>query len=68
MVGRSVSILKMTEGEKKKYARVVYKSVSLRRVLDRLRKHYRAEREPKSLVVPVSLRAPHILEMTLQLH
>jgi hypothetical protein len=56
----------MNEHEKsKKYARLVFKNVSLGRVLDKLRKHYEAENQPKSLVIPYVLTCAAYLESKL---
>lgn len=56
----------MRKSEKsKKYARLVFKSVSLGRVLDKLRKHYEAEHQPESLVIPYVLTCAAYLESKL---
>jgi len=49
----------------KKYTRIVLKSVSLGRVLDRLRKHYEAGEQPESLVIPYVLTCAAYLESKL---
>lgn len=49
----------------KKYTRIVLKSVSLGRVLDRLRKHYEAGKQPESLVIPYVLTCAAYLESKL---
>lgn len=55
----------MATGEKKKYARLVLKSTSLGRVLEKLRKHYQTEHEPRPLVVPYVLTCATYLESKL---
>jgi len=49
----------------KKYARLVFKSTSLGRVLNKLRKHYEAEQRPESLVIPYVLTCAAYLESKL---
>jgi hypothetical protein len=49
----------------KKYARLHFKSVSLGRVLNKLRKHYNAEQQPESLVIPYVLTSAAYLESKL---
>jgi hypothetical protein len=56
----------MGESDKsKKYASLVLKSTSLGRVLDKLRKHYKAEGQPESLVIPYVLTCAAYLESKL---
>ena len=56
----------MSMGRKsKKYARLVFKSTSLGRVLDKLRKHYEAEGQPDSLVIPYVITCAAYLESKL---
>jgi hypothetical protein len=55
----------MSKSEKKKYGRVVFKSPSLWRVLNRMRTHYRSEHEPRSLVVPYVVTCAIYLESKL---
>ena len=55
----------MTTGKKKKYARRVFKSVSLGRALERFRKHYQSEDKPALLVVPYVLTCAAYLESKL---
>jgi len=49
----------------KKFTRLVFKSTSVGRVLDKLRKHYQSEREPESLVIPYVLTCAAYLESKL---
>jgi hypothetical protein len=53
------------EEKSRKYSFLVFKSTSLWRVLVRLRKHYKTEREPQSLVVPYVLTCAAYLESKL---
>lgn len=49
----------------KKYARRVIKSTSLGRILDKLRKHYKAEHQPEYIVIPYVLTCAAYLESKL---
>lgn len=51
--------------ESKKYARLVFKSTSLARVLNKLRKYYEEEQKPESLVIPYVLTCAAYLESKL---
>ena len=55
----------MSVSEKKKYARITFKSTSLWRVLEKLREHYKSEHKPKTLVVPYVLTCATYLESKL---
>jgi hypothetical protein len=56
----------MKENEKsRKYTRIVFKSVSLVRVLDKLREHYKEQHQPESLVIPYVLTCAAYLESKL---
>ena len=56
----------MTKGKKsEKYGSLVFKSTSLRRVLDKLRNRYEVERQPDALVIPYVLTCAAYLESKL---
>lgn len=56
----------MENSEKPKvYARLVLKSTTLHRVLEKLRKHYKEEQQPESLVIPYILTCAAYLESKL---
>jgi len=55
----------MSKSRKSKYTHISFKSASLSGVLDKFRKHYKAEREPESFVVPYILTCAAYLESKL---
>ncbi|MGA2957112.1 MAG: hypothetical protein ABSF48_15480 [Thermodesulfobacteriota bacterium] len=53
------------KSKKYKYARLIFKSVSIGRVLDKLRQRYKSEQQPEHLVIPYVLTCAAYLESKL---